>query len=131
LLLVRTGTKGKDRTLIDPNTMSSDGTVALDWDPSEDGKYVTYGTSPNGSKNSTLKIMLRYQNFQIAKLRLPEYGSAENAEQFNFIYAYSPYQHAKAGVEYPSVLLKTADTASRVDPMHAKKMAAPVAGRRR
>jgi prolyl oligopeptidase len=68
--------------------------------------------------------MLRYQNFQIAKLWVPEYGSAENPVQFNFIYAYSPYQHVNAGAEYPSILFMTADTDTRVDPMHAKKMAA-------
>ena len=68
--------------------------------------------------------MLRYQNFQIAKLWVPEYGSAENAEQFNWIYAYSPYQHVKPGTEYPAIMFMTADTDTRVDPMHAKKMAA-------
>ena len=41
--------------------------------------------------------MLRYQNFQIAKLWVPEYGSAENPEQFKWLYAYSPYHHVKAG----------------------------------
>ena len=68
--------------------------------------------------------MLHYQNFQIAKLWIPEYGSAENAEQFKWLYAYSPYHHVKGGVEYPAVLFMTADTDTRVDPMHAKKMAA-------
>ncbi len=68
--------------------------------------------------------MLRYQNFQIAKLWVPEYGSAEDAKQFDFIYAYSPYHHVKPGVEYPAILFMTADTDTRVDPMHAKKMAA-------
>jgi prolyl oligopeptidase len=68
--------------------------------------------------------MLRYQNFQIAKLWIPEYGSAENPEQFKWLYAYSPYHHVKAGTEYPAILFMTADTDTRVDPMHAKKMAA-------
>jgi prolyl oligopeptidase len=68
--------------------------------------------------------MLRYQHFQIAKLWIPEYGSADDPKQFDFIYAYSPYQHVKAGVEYPAVLFMTADSDTRVDPMHAKKMAA-------
>ncbi len=46
---------GKDRTLVDVNQMSADGTVALDWwFPSYDGKYVAYGTSPSGSEESTL-----------------------------------------------------------------------------
>jgi len=68
--------------------------------------------------------MLRYQNFQIAKLWIPEYGTADNAEQFKWLYAYSPYQHVKAGVEYPAILFLTGDFDTRVDPMHAKKMAA-------
>jgi prolyl oligopeptidase len=68
--------------------------------------------------------MLRYQNFQIAKLWIPEYGTAENPEQFKWLYAYSPYQHVKAGVEYPAILFMTGDFDTRVDPMHAKKMAA-------
>ncbi len=68
--------------------------------------------------------MLRYQNFQIAKLWIPEYGSAENPKQFDYIYAYSPYQHVKPGTLYPATLFMTADSDTRVDPMHAKKMTA-------
>jgi prolyl oligopeptidase len=68
--------------------------------------------------------MLHYQNFQIAKLWIPEYGSADNAEQFKWLYAYSPYHHVKAGMEYPAILFMTAESDTRVDPMHAKKMAA-------
>jgi prolyl oligopeptidase len=68
--------------------------------------------------------MLHYQDFQIAKLWIPEYGSAENPDQFKWLYAYSPYHHVKPGAEYPAILFMTADTDTRVDPMHAKKMAA-------
>ncbi len=68
--------------------------------------------------------MLHYQNFQIAKLWIPEYGSSEDPQQFKWLYAYSPYHHVKAGTEYPAILFMTADTDTRVDPMHAKKMAA-------
>jgi prolyl oligopeptidase len=68
--------------------------------------------------------MLRYQNFQIAKQWTPEYGSSDNPEQFKWLYAYSPYHHVKAGTEYPAILFMTADTDTRVDPMHAKKMTA-------
>jgi prolyl oligopeptidase len=68
--------------------------------------------------------MLHYQDFQIAKLWIPEYGTSENAEQFKWLYAYSPYHHVKPGTEYPAILFMTADTDTRVDPMHAKKMAA-------
>jgi prolyl oligopeptidase len=68
--------------------------------------------------------MLRYQNFQIAKLWIPEYGSADDPKQFEWLYAYSPYHHVKPGEEYPAILFMTGDTDTRVDPMHAKKMAA-------
>src|SRR5215813_11008439 len=68
--------------------------------------------------------MLRYQRFQIAKLWIPEYGSSEDPKQFDWLYAYSPYHHVKQGTEYPAILFMTADTDTRVDPMHAKKMSA-------
>ncbi|MGA2163755.1 MAG: prolyl oligopeptidase family serine peptidase [Solirubrobacteraceae bacterium] len=68
--------------------------------------------------------MLRYQNFQIAKLWIPEYGSADDARQFDWLYAYSPYHHVTPGQDYPAILFMTGDTDTRVDPMHAKKMAA-------
>ncbi|HEV2729447.1 MAG TPA: hypothetical protein VGV15_05400, partial [Terriglobales bacterium] len=58
VLLVREGVHGKDRTLVDVNQLAADGTVALDWwFPSEDGKYVAYGTSASGSEESTLRIV--------------------------------------------------------------------------
>jgi len=68
--------------------------------------------------------MLRYQNFQIAKLWIPEYGSADDPKQFDWLYAYSPYHHVKVGTTYPAILFMTGDTDTRVDPMHAKKMTA-------
>ena len=68
--------------------------------------------------------MLRYHRFLIARLWIPEYGSADDAEQFRWLRAYSPYHHVRTGVAYPAVLLATAESDTRVDPMHARKMAA-------
>jgi prolyl oligopeptidase len=68
--------------------------------------------------------MLRYHRFLIARLWIPEYGSAEDPEQFRWLRAYSPYHHVRPGVAYPAVLLATAESDTRVDPMHARKMAA-------
>ncbi len=68
--------------------------------------------------------MLRYHKFLIARLWIPEYGSADDPEQFKFIAEYSPYQKVKDGTAYPAVLLTTAAADSRVDPLHARKMAA-------
>lgn len=68
--------------------------------------------------------MLRYHHFQIARLWIPEYGSAENPEQFDYLYQYSPYHHVREAMKYPATLFMTAESDTRVDPMHAKKMAA-------
>jgi prolyl oligopeptidase len=68
--------------------------------------------------------MLRYHRLQIAKLWISEYGSADDPEQFRWLYAYSPYHHVRDGERYPAVLLTTALGDTRVDPMHARKMAA-------
>ncbi|OLC09925.1 MAG: hypothetical protein AUH39_03395 [Chloroflexi bacterium 13_1_40CM_67_9] len=68
--------------------------------------------------------MLRYQNFRIARFWIAEYGSAEDPEQARWLRKYSPYHNVRAGVHYPPVLITTAEGDSRVDPMHARKMAA-------
>jgi prolyl oligopeptidase len=68
--------------------------------------------------------MVRYQGFLVAKYWVPEYGSSDNADQFKYIYAYSPYHHVKAGTKYPSVLFISGDSDTRVAPLHARKMTA-------
>ncbi len=68
--------------------------------------------------------MLRYHRFLMARFWVPEYGSAEDAEQFAFLRAYSPYHNVKAGTKYPAVLLTAGENDSRVHPLHARKMAA-------
>jgi prolyl oligopeptidase len=68
--------------------------------------------------------MLRYHRFLIARLWIPEYGSADDPEQFRWLRAYSPYHQVRDGTAYPAVLLATAESDSRVDPLHARKMTA-------
>lgn len=68
--------------------------------------------------------MVRYDRFKVAKFWVPEYGTAQDPGQFPFIYKYSPYQHVKKGTKYPAVLLVSGDFDTRVDPLHARKMAA-------
>ncbi len=74
--------------------------------------------------SAPLLDMIRYEKFKVARFWVPEYGTAEDAEQFKFIYKYSPYQHVEKGVKYPAVMLMTGDADTRVDPLHARKMAA-------
>jgi prolyl oligopeptidase len=68
--------------------------------------------------------MVRYHKFLVAGYWVPEYGSSDNPDQFKYIYAYSPYQHVKAGTKYPAILFITGDSDTRVAPLHARKMAA-------
>jgi len=68
--------------------------------------------------------MLRYHLFTVGRFWIPEYGSADDPNQFKFLYAYSPYHRVKDGAKYPSTLVTTADTDDRVAPGMAKKFAA-------
>ncbi|HSB62827.1 MAG TPA: prolyl oligopeptidase family serine peptidase [Thermoanaerobaculia bacterium] len=68
--------------------------------------------------------MLRFQRFTIGWAWTSEYGSAENADQFKFIYAYSPLHNIRKGSAYPAVLITTADHDDRVVPAHSFKYAA-------
>jgi prolyl oligopeptidase len=68
--------------------------------------------------------MLRYQKFMDAQYWVTEYGTAEDPAQFKYLAAYSPYQNVKPGTRYPAVLLMSGDGDTRVDPLHARKMAA-------
>ena len=68
--------------------------------------------------------MLRYQRFLLARLWIPEYGSADDPAQFAWLHAWSPYHRVVPGTSYPAVLLSTAESDTRVAPMHARKMAA-------
>jgi prolyl oligopeptidase len=70
--------------------------------------------------------MLRYDNFLVARFWVSEYGSADDPEQFEYIYQYSPYHNVKPGTEYPAVLFITGDSDTRVAPLHARKMTALV-----
>lgn len=68
--------------------------------------------------------MIRYHKFLVGSFWVPEYGSADDPEQFKTIYAYSPYHHVVSGTKYPSMLFITGDSDTRVAPLHARKMTA-------
>jgi prolyl oligopeptidase len=68
--------------------------------------------------------MVRYHLFGSGKTWIEEYGSADDADDFKALLAYSPYHHLRSGTKYPATLLMSADHDDRVDPMHARKFAA-------
>lgn len=72
--------------------------------------------------------MARYHLFGSGRTWIPEYGSADNPEDFKTLYAYSPYHAVKPGVRYPPLLMLSADHDDRVDPLHARKFVAAVQG---
>ncbi len=70
--------------------------------------------------------MLRFHQFTAGRFWVDDYGSADNAEEFEALYAYSPYHNIKVGTKYPAVLVTTADTDDRVVPGHSFKYTAAI-----
>ncbi|QDU55976.1 prolyl oligopeptidase family serine peptidase [Aeoliella mucimassa] len=68
--------------------------------------------------------MLRFHKFTAGQFWRSEYGSSDEAEDFKFLYAYSPYHNVEPGTSYPATMVTTADTDDRVVPMHSFKFAA-------
>jgi prolyl oligopeptidase len=70
--------------------------------------------------------MTRYHLFGIGKAWVPEYGDPEKPEDLKVLAAYSPYHRLQANTSYPALLMLSADSDDRVDPMHARKFTAAV-----
>jgi prolyl oligopeptidase len=70
--------------------------------------------------------MVRYHLFGSGKTWVSEYGSADDPELFRTLFAYSPYHHVRGRTSYPPLLVLSADSDDRVDPMHARKFTAAV-----
>jgi prolyl oligopeptidase len=68
--------------------------------------------------------MLRYTQFSAGRFWTDDYGDPAEETHFRNIYAYSPYHNIRDGVDYPAMLITTADTDDRVVPGHSFKYAA-------
>ena len=68
--------------------------------------------------------MLRYQHFTAGHFWRGEFGTVDDAEEFEALIAYSPYHNIEPGTEYPATMVTTADTDDRVVPMHSFKFGA-------
>ncbi len=70
--------------------------------------------------------MLRFHKFTIGWAWVNDYGSSENADEFQAIYKYSPIHNIQKGTKFPAVLITTADHDDRVVPAHSFKYAATI-----
>src|SRR4029450_4687277 len=55
---------------------------------------------------------------------ITEFGTVANPDEFQALYAYSPYHHVADRVAYPPILFLTGANDPRVDPMQSRKMTA-------
>lgn len=68
--------------------------------------------------------MLRVELDPNGQFNVTEFGSVKDPAQFKALYGYSPYHHARDGVNYPAVFLMTGENDGRVNPAQSRKMAA-------
>jgi len=68
--------------------------------------------------------MLRAHKFGKGIFMEPEYGTADNPEEFRYLRSYSPYHSVRPNTRYPAMLIISGENDNRVHPMHARKMAA-------
>jgi prolyl oligopeptidase len=74
--------------------------------------------------SAPLLDMVRYELFGMGATWAEEYGTAADPEQLGWLLGYSPYHHVSDGTAYPAVLFTIFDGDTRVDTMHARKLAA-------
>lgn len=67
--------------------------------------------------------MFRYDKLLAGASWVDEYGDPDNADEWEFISKYSPYQNVYEDKEYPEVYFYTSTKDDRVHPGHARKMA--------
>jgi prolyl oligopeptidase len=68
--------------------------------------------------------MLRYHKYSGAYLWVAEFGSADIASQFQYLYKYSPLHNIPKNQALPAVLINTGLNDTRVVPSHSFKFAA-------
>lgn len=68
--------------------------------------------------------MLRFDRFTSGRYWVDDYGYPDREADWRMLRSYSPYHNIRDGVDYPAILVTTADTDDRVVPGHSFKYAA-------
>jgi len=68
--------------------------------------------------------MLRFDRFTAGRYWVDDYGYPDREEDWRSLRSYSPYHNVRDGLDYPAVLVTTADTDDRVVPGHSFKYTA-------
>jgi prolyl oligopeptidase len=74
--------------------------------------------------SAPLLDMVRYERFGLGRTWNDEYGTADDPTELGWLLGYSPYHGVREATAYPAVLLTTFESDTRVDPLHARKLAA-------
>jgi prolyl oligopeptidase len=72
--------------------------------------------------------MLRFTRFTAGRYWIDDYGDPAREADFRVLRGYSPYHNIRSGVDYPAIMVTTADTDDRVVPGHSFKYAAALQG---
>ena len=65
--------------------------------------------------------MVRFDRFTAGRYWVDDYGYPNKEADFKMQMTYSPYHNIKSGIDYPAVIVSTADTDDRVVPGHSFK----------
>ncbi|MEJ6593845.1 prolyl oligopeptidase family serine peptidase [Parasphingorhabdus sp.] len=68
--------------------------------------------------------MLRFDRFTAGRYWVDDYGYPNKEQDFKTLLGYSPYHNIRTGVDYPALIVSTADTDDRVVPGHSFKYTA-------
>lgn len=74
--------------------------------------------------SAPLLDMVRYQGFGLGVTWTDEYGDVGTPHELDWLLSYSPYHRVAEGTSYPATLFTVFDGDTRVDPLHARKLAA-------